>query len=151
MGQIQEIFKDVATSPEVLYMMLEVGNDVWKTKLNYCANPEDGAFVIDTYYMIPSNEKMPNFLKMKGPKNNMEDESKQEEEEAGEEETQEEEMYPCTCNENPCSIFKVLKWELPWLGDEPDAPEMSLDQLKEFFKDPNSNIQIARSAMKNLR
>jgi hypoxanthine phosphoribosyltransferase len=154
MGQIQEIFKDVATSPEVLYMMLEVGNDVWKTKLNYCANPEDGAFVIDTYYMIPSNEKMPNFLKMKGPKNNMEEESKQEEKEAGEEEeeeTQEEEMYPCTCNEKPCSIFKVLKWELPWLGDEPDTPEMSLEQLKEFFKDPNSNIQIARSAMKNFR
>ena len=161
LDQIQEMFKDVPKSPELLRMMLQLRDDVWKTQLNYCANPvlgEDNAFVftdkIDTYYMIPSNEKMPNFFRMEGPKNDTKKETKEEEtkeEETKEEENEkEEDVYPCTCDEKPCSIFKVLKWELPWLGDEPDAPEMSLEQLKEFFKDPNSNIQIARSAMKHF-
>ncbi len=130
LDQIRNIFPNVTDNE------LSLLDNVWKTKLEYKNK-------IDVYYLIPCDNNLESY----------EMDDKQEKESIHEEDHEEEtkENYPCTCKEKQCSIFDVLKWELPWLGDESNVgPEMSLESLKEFFSNPNTNIQMARSARKAM-
>jgi hypothetical protein len=138
LDQISNMFQNMTTD-EIVETM-RCCDKIWKTQLKY--NDK-----VDTYYMIldkPQEEL-----------NEKESQAQQEIREINKKEMEEQEddeyVYPCTCDVKQCSIFEVLKWELPWLGDETNMDDNNVFDMniEEMFKNPN--IQISRSARQSMK
>ncbi len=118
--------KDIP-SDELLRILNQGGNNIWKTQIK-------SKNKIDTYYMIP--------LQVQKHK-----EKYNEDEEYNDEGDKKEEDLPCACDVKLCSIFEILKTELPWLGEEQnDVSGMSLEEILN-----SGNVQIATSALKGFK